>query len=300
MIYLQELPDTLEQDVVEAAGNTAQALLSGDTEQISTFAQQAMSYCISAGKSILVAVIIYVVGRWIIGLINKVVRTMLAKRNLDPSIQTFLRSFVNITLTVLLIVTVVSALGVDTTSFAALLASLGLAFGMALSGNLQNFAGGLLILLFKPFRLGDYIEAQGSQGVVQKIEIFHTTILTVDNKIVILPNGALSSGVITNYSDSFRRVDLTISAEYGSDIEKVKQALMEIIGDNELVLTDQGHEPFVGLVQLNSSSVDYTVRAWCKGSDYWTVYFQLQESIYAGFQKRGIAFPYPQITVHQA
>lgn len=266
---------------------------------LQVFIQQAITFCVEAGKNILVAIVIFLVGRFVISIINRLLASALERRKLDPTIKTFLKSFVNIMLIVLLVVAVVSALGVNTTSFAALLASVGLAAGMALSGNLQNFAGGLLILLLKPFKVGDFIEAQGTVGIVDAIQIFHTVLRTVDNKVVYLPNGALSSGNITNYSQQpLRRVDLTVSVEYGQDIDQVKQVLSEVFSADERILTDPA--PFVALSQLAESSVNLTVRLWVKAPDYWGVFFDTQERIYAEFNRQGISFPFPQITVHKA
>ena len=285
--------------LVDGTKEAVAAMARGDVSYLTQFLQQAWAFCIEAGKTILVAAIIYVVGRFVVSLINRLLANALDRRNLDPSIKTFLKSFVNILLTVLLVIAVVSALGVNTTSFAALLASVGLAAGMALSGNLQNFAGGLLILLLKPFKVGDYIEAQSMAGTVKEILIFHTVLTTVDNKVVYLPNGALSSGNITNYSRmEQRRVDLTVSVEYGQDVDQVKQVLSEVFSADERILTDPA--PFVALSQLAESSVNLTVRLWVKAPDYWGVFFDTQERIYAEFNRQGISFPFPQITVHQA
>ncbi|MBP5514574.1 MAG: mechanosensitive ion channel [Bacteroidaceae bacterium] len=262
--------------------------------------QQGISFCVEAGKSILVALLIYIVGRFLVSLLNKLLTKALERRNLDPTIKTFLQSFVNILLTVLLIVAVVSALGVNTTSFAALLASVGVAAGMALSGNLSNFAGGLIILLLKPFKVGDYVEAQNVAGTVDGIQIFHTVLRTVDNKVIYLPNGALSGGNIVNYSQqTHRRVDIPLSVEYGQDVEQVRQLLLELFGQDERILNEPA-APFIAVSKLGDSSVDLAVRLWVKASDYWDVFFQTQERIYAEFNKQGISFPFPQITVHNA
>ena len=224
---------------------------------------------------------------------------MMERKKVEPTIQSFLKSFINVLLTILLIITTVSALGVNTTSFAALLASAGVAVGMALSGNLQNLAGGIILLLFKPYKVGDYIEAQGVSGTVKEIQIFHTIILTVDNKQVYVPNGALSSGSVINYSsEPLRRVDLTVSVEYGTQVDTVKQALEDIIKADGRILTDP--EPFVALGNLASSSIDFTVRTWVKGADYWPVYFDLTRNVYEEFNRRGIGFPFPQIQVHNS
>ena len=267
--------------------------------ELSKLLETLIGFALQAGKSILVAIIIYVVGRFIIRMVNKIVAKVLVKRNVDLTIQSFVKSFVNVLLTTLLIVAVVNALGVDTTSFAALLASVGLAAGMALSGNLQNLAGGILLLLFRPFRVGDYITAQGESGTVKEIQILHTIIVTVDNRDVILPNGALSSGNMTNFSkEPLRRVDLTIGVEYGQDIDRVREVLQKIFAADTRILQEPA--PFVALGALSSSSVDITIRLWVKSEDYWGVFFDTNETIYKTFNKEGINFPFPQLTVHQA
>lgn len=258
-----------------------------------------LNFCVEAGKSIIIAILIYIAGKALIMLINRMMEKMLCRRQVDPTIQTFLKSLVNILLMALLIISVVSALGVNTTSFAALLASAGVAVGMALSGNLQNLAGGIVVLLFRPFKVGDYIEAQGVGGTVQEIQIFHTILNTPDNKKIYLPNGSLSSGNITNYSkEPTRRVDFTICIDYGESIDKVREVLKEIITNDQRVLTTP--EPVIALNALADSSVNIALRVWVKSEDYWAVYWETNEKIYNEFNRRGINFPFPQLTVHNA
>jgi small conductance mechanosensitive channel len=253
---------------------------------------------IDLGKRIATAVIVFLIGRIIIGLLNKLFRKILIRRNVELSIRTFLGSMVNILLTVLLIISVVGALGVETTSFAALLASAGVAIGMALSGNLQNFAGGLMVLLFKPYKVGDVIEAQSVSGTVKEIQIFHTILTTFDNKVIYVPNGALSSGVITNYSNqATRRVDWVFGIEYGEDYERVKSVIERLAARDERILTEP--LPFIALHALADSSVNVTLRAWVKSEDYWGVYFDMNQKVYETFNSEGISFPFPQLTVHQ-
>ena len=261
--------------------------------------QQIITFSVDAGKSILLAAVIFIAGRFLISVINRLVAQMMERRKIDATIQSFLRSFINILLTILLLISVVSALGVNTTSFAALLASAGVAIGMALSGNLQNLAGGLIILLFKPYKVGDYIDAQGVSGTVKEIQIFHTVLTTPDNKIIYVPNGSLSSGSVTNYSlSALRRVDWTIGVEYGTEIEKVRQTALDLIKKDSRILTDPA--PFIALSALADSSVNITIRVWTKNEDYWGVFFDMNQNIYEVFNKEGIAFPFPQVTVHQA
>ena len=252
------------------------------------------------GFTIIKALIVFLVGRLVINLLNKLVRKILSKRDIDPSVKTFVGSLVNVSLTILLIISVVGALGVQTTSFAALLASAGVAVGMALSGNLSNFAGGLIILLFKPYKVGDYIEAQGVGGTVKEVQMFHTVLGTVDNKVIYIPNGSLSSGVVTNFSNqTTRRVDWTFGVEYGSDYEKVKQVIESVLAMGSRILSEPA-APFIALTALADSSVNVVVRVWVNSSDYWGVYFDINKNIYATFNEVGIGFPFPQLTVHQA
>lgn len=253
---------------------------------------------VSFGVRVLTAIVIFVVGRFLIGFINKLVAKLLSRRHVDVGVQGFVKSLVNILLTVLLIVAVISQLGIETTSFAALLASAGVAVGMALSGNLQNFAGGLLILLFRPYKVGDYIECQGQGGTVREIQIFYTILVTLDNKVIYLPNGPLSSGTVVNYSqEATRRVDWTVSVEYGEDYERVERVLREIVVADERILTDP--EPAFALLSLGDSSVNVVMRVWVATADYWNVYLDMNKKIYSTFNQAGIGFPFPQLTVHQ-
>lgn len=212
--------------------------------KLQIFLQQLIDWSVSAGGRIIGAVLIFVVGRFLISLLRKMLARLLAKRHVDASIQSFVKSLVNILLTILLIIAVIGKLGVETTSFAALLASAGVAIGMALSGNLQNFAGGLIVLLFRPFKVGDWIESQGVSGTVREIQIFHTILTTADNKVIYIPNGALSSGTVTNYSrEDTRRVDWVIGVEYGENYDKVESAVRRIISEDSHILNTP--EPFV-------------------------------------------------------
>ena len=251
------------------------------------------------GWTLIKAFLVFIVGRFLINLVNKLIKRVLLKRDIDPSVKTFVGSLVNVVLTILLIISVVGALGVQTTSFAALLASAGVAVGMALSGNLANFAGGLIILLFKPFKVGDYIEAQGTGGTVKEIQIFHTILATPDNKMVYIPNGSLSSGAVTNFSrQTTRRVDWTFGVDYGEDYDKVKAVIETIIARDSRILTDPA--PFIALHALADSSVNIVVRVWVESPNYWEVYFGINQAVYATFNEKGINFPFPQLTVHRA
>lgn len=263
------------------------------------FFHEIIALSVNAGKSILLAIVIFVVGRFLINIINRLISKALDKRKVEPTIQTFLKSFTNILLTILLIISVVSALGVNTTSFAALLASAGVAVGMALSGNLQNLAGGLILLLFKPYKVGDYIDAQCVSGTVKAIQIFHTILTTPDNKEIYIPNGSLSSGCITNYNkNDLRRVDMSIGVEYGTDVEKVRKTIQSIFDTDERILKDPA--PFVELAQLADSSINFTIRMWVENSNYWGVHFDMTRKIYEEFNRQNIGFPFPQIQIHQS
>ena len=268
-------------------------------DKVQELIQQLTNWGISTGKQIIAALIIFLVGRLLISLVNKLVAKLLSRRHVDAGVQSFVKSFVNILLTILLIVAIISKLGVDTTSFAALLASAGVAVGMALSGNLQNFAGGLIILLFRPFKVGDFIECQGVSGAVKEIQIFHTILTSPDNKVIYVPNGGLSSGNIINYSrEATRRVDWTFTFEYGEDYNKVESVINRLIAADERILNTPAS--FVNLIALADSSVNVVVRVWVKSEDYWDVFFSMNKAVYATFNKEGINFPFPQITIHQA
>ncbi|HRF85154.1 MAG TPA: mechanosensitive ion channel [Alloprevotella sp.] len=259
--------------------------------------QRLLDMSISAGKHILTAALIFMAGRFLIRLLNRLFAKIINRPNIDGSVQSFLSSLVNILLTVLLIISVIGALGINTTSFAALLASAGVAVGMALSGNLQNFAGGLVILLFKPYKVGDWIEAQGVQGQVKEIQIFHTILTTADNKVVYIPNGSMSTAVVVNYSrNETRRVQWTLGIDYGEDVSRARQAVSSVLAADPRVLADPA--PFIAVDALADSSVNLVIRVWVKTGDYWGVFHDIQHNLYETFNRRGINFPYPQQTVH--
>ena len=270
------------------------------SEMVNEFIAKALNSCIDLGGRILAALIIFIIGKLIVNWINRLFAKMLEKRKVDASIQSFLKSIVNITLLVLLFLAVIGKLGIELTSFAALLASAGVAIGMALSGNLSNFAGGVIILVFRPYKVGDYIEAStGASGTVTDIQIFHTVLTTPDNRIVFAPNGAMSGAVVTNYSrKDTRRVDFSFGVEYGTDFELAKSTIMEVISKDSRILKDPA--PFIELGALADSSVNITVRVWVNAADYWGVNFDMNKNVYATFNEKGISFPFPQLTVHQA
>jgi len=244
------------------------------------------------------AILVWIIGGWVIKGLVRTFTKMLDKSKTDESLKPFLKSIINASLKVMLVISVLTMLGIEMTSFVALLGAAGLAIGMALSGTLQNFAGGVVILVIKPFKVGDVIETQGYIGTVKGIQIFHTTLITPDNKTIILPNGSLSSASLTNYStEEKRRVDWTFGIGYGDDIDQAKTLLLKLCADDERILQDPA-APFVAVSALADSSVNFTVRAWVKASDLWPVFFEMNEKVYNEFNKVGLNIPFPQMDVH--
>ena len=254
-------------------------------------------YLIPFGIKILISIAILIIGHWVIKLLKKIIKGALERHKVEISLALFLNNLCSILLNFILIIAIISVLGVDTSSLVALLASAGLAIGMALSGTLQNFAGGVMIMLFKPFKVGDFIEAQGQQGTVKEIQIFNTIILTLDNKTIYIPNGNLATGILTNYSkQGTRRVDWVFSIAYGDDYDKAKALIIKLFAEDERILKEPA--VFVELTKLNSSSVDLVARAWVKSEDYWGVFFSMNEKVYKNFPKEGLNIPFPQMDVH--
>lgn len=274
-------------------------LTSNFTTQINEVLSKLLDSGIDLGWRILGAIVIFLVGKLIVNWANKLFAKLLVKQKVEPGVQTFLKSLVNILLLIMLGLAVIGKLGIELTGFAALLASAGVAVGMALSGQLQNFAGGIIILVFRPYKVGDYIESDnGASGTVQEIQIFHTVLVTPDNKVVYAPNGSMSNAICTNFSHKDeRRLDFVVNIEYGEDYNKVEGVIREILAADERILKTPA--PFIELGKLSESSVDITVRVWVKASDYWAVHFQTNQNIYKTFNERGISFPYSQIVVHQ-
>ncbi len=249
------------------------------------------------GLKVIGAVVALIVGLWIIKLLVKGVGNLLSKSKTDDSLTGFLKSLTSVLLKTLLFISVLGMLGVEMTSFIAILGAAGLAVGMALSGTLQNFAGGVMILLFKPFKAGDFIEAQGFTGLVKEIQIFVTVLTTPDNKTIFIPNGGLATGSITNYSrEPLRRVDWTFGIAYGDDLDKAKAFVMDLFKEDDRILSDPA--PFVALGEMADSSVNLTARAWVKGEDYWGVFFDMNEKYYKNADKAGLSIPFPQLDVH--
>lgn len=268
------------------------------TELMSEFLDKAVAF----GLKLLAALTIYLVGAWAIRKVKGFVARVFERKKTDAAIASFVQSIISIALTILLIIITIGAVGIDTTSLAALLAGGGMAIGMALNGTVQNFAGGIMIIAFKPFKAGDYIQAQGFEGTVTEVSIVSTKLTTVDNRSIIIPNGILSNGTINNYSQhQLRRVDWTVNVEYGTSVEEAKAVLMDLLkNDRRILNTASGApaEPFVALSALSDSCVKFVMRAWVKSSDYWDVNFEMNEKIYSKLPEKGISFPFPQMDVH--
>lgn len=249
------------------------------------------------GKLIQLSLIWYI-GRWISKRLITLVRVVMERRDVNMSIRSFVISLLDVVTLAIILIMIISVLGIDTSSFIALFASAGVAIGMALSGTLQNFAGGVIILLLRPFKVGDFIEAQGVAGTVREIQIFNTLVATGDNKVILLPNGPVSTGIINNYSrEKVRRVDMVFSISYGDDFEKAKEVLLRLVKEDERIL-DKPAEPAINLLELSASSIDISVKVWCMQEDYWNVKFDMNKKVYEVFPKEGLNFPYQTITVN--
>jgi small conductance mechanosensitive channel len=264
--------------------------------------EETINSFIKFGFKVLIALVLYFVGAWLIRKSKNLVARAFTRRKADATLTSFIQSLVTAVLWIILIMVMIGTLGINTTSLAALLAAGGMAIGMAMSGTVQNFAGGLMLLAFKPFKAGDFIEAQGFAGVVKSINIVSTKIVTLDNREVILPNGALSNGTINNYSaNPLRRIDLTVDVAYGSEAEAVKAELMRILGENEKVLTAEtpgAQDPSVVLSNLKDSSVEFLIRVWVRAEDVREARYALTEAIYTNLPENGISFPFPQLDIH--
>jgi small conductance mechanosensitive channel len=252
---------------------------------------------INYGSKLLLALITLIVGLWLISRLVKMLKKTFESRSLEKTLQTFLIQLIGITLKILLIISVVTMVGIQMTSFIALLGAMGLAFGLALSGTLQNFAGGVMLLILKPFKVGDFIEAQGFLGTVKEIQIFHTVLNTPDKKKIIIPNGGLSTGAVTNFSaEPVRRLEWTFGIGYADSIDKAKEVILNVITSDERVLKDPA--PFVGVISLGDSSVNIVARVWVEVPNLWDVFFKMNEAVKKEFDNKGISIPFPQRDVH--
>ena len=251
----------------------------------------------SFGLKIIEAIIVLLVGLKMVKIVKKFLRKSPKLDKMDAGLRSFLGSAASILLYALIIITVAMILGVPVTSFITILASCGVAVGLALQGSLSNLAGGIMLLLFKPFKIGDYIEAAGESGTVTEISVMYTEIITFDNKRITIPNGSLTNSVIENYSsEDTRRVDLTFNTSYANDVDAVKEVIMKVVENHPAILKTP--EPFVRLSAHKDSSLEYAVRVWCKSADYWDVYFDLMEMVKKAFDENGVQIPYPQVDVH--
>ena len=268
-----------------------------NADQIQSYTQKIIDLAIVYGPKLLLAIIVLIIGLWIIKLINKGLNKAMEKGDVDISLRKFLGSLAGILLKVLLLISVASMIGIATTSFVAILGAAGLAVGLALQGGLANFAGGVLILIFKPFKVGDFIDAQGYMGTVHEITIFTTILKTPDNKTVVIPNGALSNGSMVNFStEPTRRVEFVFGIGYNDDILKTKSVLNSIVEADARILKDP--KPIIAVGELAESSVKFKVMVWCNSSDYWDVFFDTQEKVKLTFDKEGISIPFPQRDIH--
>jgi len=247
--------------------------------------------------NILIAALILFVGFWLAKKVSKTVITVMKKKKTDESLASFISSIAGMGLKIMVVIVAIGQLGIEMTSFIAILGAAGLAIGMAFSGTLSNFAGGVMILFFKPFKIGDYVNVQGEEGVVKEILIFNTILTTLDNKTIILANGAVANGTITNFTkQKQRRVDWSFGIAYGDDLKVAKELLQKFIDEDKRILKDP--ESFIGLGELGDSSVNITTRAWVKTADYWGVFFDMNERVYTEFEAAGLSIPFPQMDVH--
>ena len=272
--------------------------MDGLMDRLDGFQEQWLPLLISYGSQLLLALVTLLVGWWVVGRVTRGLQAMMLRRSVDPTLHGFIGTMVSIGLKILLLVSVAGMVGIETTSFIALIGAAGLAVGLALQGSLANFAGGVLILVLRPIRVGEYIQAQGVEGTVDTIQIFHTILKTADNKTVVVPNGTLSNGSIINFSrQPTRRVSLDLRISYQDNIKHARKVLLKLAHADSRVLKDP--EPAVWLATLGESSVDLSLRVWTKTEDYWGVLWGLQEEAKEAFDMEGITIPYPQRTVHQ-
>ena len=252
---------------------------------------------VSIGTKLAIAIAVLVIGFWIANKLSSTIRKVLTKKETDPSLVSFLTSLAGMGIKILVIITAISQLGIEMTSFVAILGAAGLAIGMAFSGTLSNFAGGVMILFFKPFKVGDLVQMQGVEGIVKEVLIFNTILHTLDNKVVILANAGVANGTIVNFTKAEnRRVDMTFGISYGDDLKVAKELLTKFINEDKRILKDP--EPFVAMGDLGDSSVNITTRAWVYHDDYWGVYFDMHERVYNEFGAAGLSIPFPQMDVH--
>lgn len=294
---LSERLDTLDykSDII----NKVETLKNSTPQEIfSSLLDDALDF----GLKLIAAIAIYIIGLWVISRIKKTVKRTMQKRGTDKSIVTFVQSLLSVILTLVLFVLVISALGINTTSLAAILAAFGMAMGMALSGAMSNFAGGILLLIFKPFKSGDFVETGAFSGIVDSISIFNTKITTPDNKVVYIPNGSISNSPINNYTQNpTRRIEWRIDTEYGTDVELMRKVCLDVLAADHRVLNiakGAPADPSCNIMTLRDSSVQFVIRCWANTSDYWDLFFEINNKLYTTLPQKGISFPFPQLDVH--
>ena len=288
------LPDSVQKEQLAEIAKKFEALSHMDYHQLLTDMVGEAGWIL---LKIVLAIAIYVVGKLIIKWIVRIMDKAFTRHDVETSLRSFLRSLVKVLLMVMLLLAIIQTLGVNTSSFLALFASAGLAIGMALSGTLQNFAGGVVLLILRPYKVGDYIEAQGQSGTVASIGLFSTCLKTADQQTIYVPNNTIATSIIDNYSQSeTRRVDWILSIAYGDDVDVARREILAMLQADSRVLADPA--PVVYLKTLNSSSVDLSIRAWVKNADYWGLYFDMNEKMYKELPSKGINFPFPQMDIH--
>ena len=301
MITTEEAVKNMEQlivpDSIQKAhlANVVTKITQTDYQQL---VNDLLSQAMWIGLKILLALAIFFVGKWITNWIIRVLNRAFERKNVDLSLRNFLRSMIKVVMMILVILAAIQTLGINTTSFLAIFASAGLAVGMALSGTLQNFAGGVILLLLRPYRVGDYITAQGQSGTVKNIGLFSTQLSTPDNRIIYVPNSSISTSIVDNYSQpTTRRIDWNVSITYGDDVDTAREAILAMLNADKRVLHEPA-EPMVVVAELSSSAVILKVRAWSANDDYWTLFWDINEKIYNELPAKGIHFPYPKLDVN--
>lgn len=294
----EETTTELANEAAAAVSNNAEPVAaSSGTIDVDAILQKTSETLSEYGLNVLAAIVIFIIGRILANFITKRIRCLLEARKVEPSLVGFAASMVHALLLVIVVIMALGRLGIQTTSFVAILGAAGLAVGLALQGSLSNFAAGVLILIFKPYRVGDYVVAGGGEGVIEEIGIFTTTLITLDNRTQVLPNAIATGGVIENYSKrGTRRLDLVAGVSYGDDIVKVKSILKEILDNEPRILPEPA--PTIGLMEMGDSSINFAFRPWVKVEDYWDLFFHLQERIKIRFDEEGVTIPFPQRDVH--
>ena len=294
------MQETASNDTVTKIDEATEAVASMDPQTILEFLQNNgldSSTLVGFGKNIVIALLIFYVGKFVISLVVRGLRKFMRRQEVDKTLETFVCNLVRIALLVVVVIAAIGALGIQTTSFIAIFGAAGLAVGLALQGSLSNFAAGVLIVLFRPYRVGDFVEAAGIAGVVEQVQILTTVLRTGDNKQIIVPNGQIMDSIITNYSaNETRRVDMVVGVSYDDDLDKVRATIQELIDAEERILDEP--KPTIAVSELADSSVNFVVRPWVKTPDYWGVMFDLTEAIKKRFDQDGISFPFPQQDVH--